>query len=329
MIRSNCKTKPFDQAAAHLPAFLQDVLSHVPDDIREVTREIRIRAGGALTLTAAKTLFFTSAGRVTELFQPDCLQSNAAQVRETLQSLCNYSLHSYTDDINRGFLTLPGGHRAGVCGTAVRKDDQVCAVRDVSSINLRIARDVPNASRALCDTVFRCGALPNVLIAGAPGSGKTTLLRDIACRLSAGTYGAHRRVAIVDERGELAGVRDGMPCRYVGATTDVLTGYTKREGILLAMRSLSPEVILCDELGPQADADALEACMYAGISFVATVHANSLYETQKRPITKRLLALGAFDWLVQLQGANAPCTIAELKKHEKYNDPETECLTWV
>ncbi len=306
-------TKPFDQAVGYLPPALRDRLAALPEDIRTQTREIRMRAGGPLTLTTAVgTLFLTENGRATPLYREPCLRLGGGELAEALRCLCGYSVHSYAEDIARGFVTLPGGHRAGVCGTAVVQGGAVASVRCVSSINLRVAREVPGAAKELCGYISGEGVLPGLLVAGAPGSGKTTLLRDLALRLSSGLCGAYRRVAIVDERGELAGARDGIPCCNVGANTDVLTGYPKGEGILLALRSLAPELILCDELGGDADADAIEAGLHAGVSFAASVHAGCAEEAFARPVVRRLRAMGAFAWLAQLESAARPCALRDI-----------------
>ena len=291
-------TKPFDQAAARLPDFILAHLAALPEDVRTRATEIRMRAGGPLTLT------------LPEGPRPLPLRLTGAQLAQILRALCEYSVHSYTEDIARGYVTLPGGHRAGVCGTAVTEHGLVAAVRDVSSINLRIAREIPGAANELCARLCQNGSLPSLLISGPPGSGKTTLLRDLARRLSDGLCGPCKRVAIIDERGELAGAREGTPCCAVGANTDVLTGYPKGEGILLAIRSLAPEIILCDELGGESDALALEAGFRTGVRFVATIHAGSAGEALSRPVARRLLACGAFDYLIHLE---FPCKITEVR----------------
>jgi len=302
--------KPFDQAAGHLPDFCRRLLCCVPDDLRTRVTEIRMRAGAALSLTLPEgPMYITSSGRVTPLWRDDCLSLDAEQLNQILRSLCDYSVHSYTEDIARGYITLPGGHRAGLCGTAVLERGAVTAVREISSVNLRVAREIPGAAKELCAKIYAGGKLPGVLIAGAPGSGKTTILRDLACRLSDGHCGQVRRVSVIDERGELAGVRGGQPCCRVGANTDVLSGYPKGEGILLALRSLSPEVIVCDELGGESDAAALESGLHAGVSFAATVHAGSAKEALARPVVQRLVACGAFEWLVQLELRNSQFAI--------------------
>jgi len=300
-------TKPFDQAIARLPDFLATHLAALPEGLRTRATEIRMRAGSPVALT------------LPEGPRPLPLRLTGVQLAQILRALCEYSVHSYTEDIARGYITLPGGHRAGVCGTAVTERGLVTAVRDISSINLRIAREIHGAAADLCARLYQNGDIPGLLISGAPGSGKTTLLRDLARRLSGGLCGPEghrgrsRRVALIDERGELAGAREGTPCCDVGPNTDALTGYPKGEGILLAIRSLAPEVILCDELGGEADAEALEAGFHTGVRFVATLHAGSVGEALSRPVARRLLACGAFEYIAQLGGPQNPCEISEIQ----------------
>ncbi len=310
--------KPFDQAIARLPGFMLEYLSKVPEDVRARATELRMRAGAAVAITLPEGPNFISAsGRMAAAAQENCMRLSGEQLAMIVRSLCDYSLHSYTEDIARGFLTLPGGHRAGLCGTAVTERGTVTAVREISSVNLRIAREMPGAAAELCARLYHDGSLPGVLISGAPGSGKTTMLRDLARRLSGGLCGLSRRVALMDERGELAGVREGVPCCDVGPNTDVLTGYPKGEGVLLAVRSLSPEVILCDELGSEAEAAALAAGFHTGVRFIATIHAETAEQALRRPVVQDLLACGAFDWLVALGSAKTPCKITEIRAIDK------------
>jgi len=312
--------KPFDQATAHLPAFVRDMLACVPEDLRTQITEIRMRAGAALSLTLPSgPHYITASQRVTPLWRNDCLRLTAEQLAQILRSLCEFSVHSYTQDIARGYITLPGGHRAGLCGTAVLEHGQVSAVREISSVNLRVAREIPGAAAELCSKIYTHAQPPNVLIAGPPGSGKTTLLRDLSRRLS-DNHGL--RVAVIDERGELAGVRNGMPCCNVGMNTDVLSGYPKGQGIILALRSLAPQVIICDELGGEEDVAALQAGMHAGVNFAATVHAGGVEEALERAVVRQLLH--AFDWLVQIELRNAQCV---MRNYKQLKEREKICLT--
>lgn len=312
--------KPFDQATAHLPAFVRDMLACVPDDLRTKATEIRMRAGAALSLTLpGGPHYITASQRVTPLWRNDCLRLTAEQLAQILRSLCEFSVHSYTQDIARGYITLPGGHRAGLCGTAVLEHGQVSAVREISSVNLRIAREVPGAAAELCSKIYAQKHLPSTLIAGPPGSGKTTLLRDLSRRLS-DNHGL--RVAVIDERGELAGVRNGMPCCHVGMNSDVLSGYPKGQGIMLALRSLAPQVIVCDELGGEEDVAALQAGMHAGVNFAATVHAGSIEEALARPVVQQLLH--AFDWIIQCTMRHAQFAISD---YVQLKECDKACLT--
>ena len=246
---------------------------------RSELAEIRLRAGRPAVAVSVN-------GR-------SCVCSRAV-TREELEScfmeLCRYSVHSYAREIAEGYITLDGGNRAGFCGTAVIKDGRLASLRDISSINLRIAHEAKGCAIPLYNAVFE--PLPHsLLICGKPMSGKTTLLRDLA-RL----IGEKRKVALIDSRGELAAVCGGVPKLDVGLNTDVLNGYPREEGMSIALRTLSPEVIMCDEIG--GDFHAIEQCISCGVKLVATVHAGSVDELLRRNETARLIKL--FDYAALL-----------------------------
>ena len=194
---------------------------------------------------------------------------------------------------------LPGAHRVGFCGTAAGQDGKLSTLRDVSSLNIRFAREVRGCARELYDRAFQDG-LCSLVIAGKPLSGKTTVLRDLARLL-----GEEHRVCVIDSRGELAGVHGGIPALDVGENTDVLNGDSKAEGIMCALRSLSPDIIVCDEIGD--DAEEVRQCMYCGVKLVVSAHAGSIRELCGRPGTAELLPyfdkaalLGNRGWLMEL-----------------------------
>ena len=181
--------------------------------------------------------------------------------------------------IAKGYLTAPGGHRIGLCGDAVLKNDMLAGIQKVSSLNIRVARDFPGYSgriRELSDSI---------LLIGPPGSGKTTLLRDLIRRKS-----GEKNVAVVDERGEL--FPEG--CFSTGEGLDVLTGCPKAQGIEMLLRTMGPEWIGVDEITAPGDCDALVQAGWCGIKLMATAHAMNLQDLRSRPIYRPILNSGLF-----------------------------------
>ncbi|NLA77874.1 MAG: Flp pilus assembly complex ATPase component TadA, partial [Clostridiales bacterium] len=221
--------------------------------------------------------------------------------------------------INRGFITIYGGHREGLCGTAVKADEKVISVRDISCLTLRIARRFEGCSGELMRSLgarMLCG----VLLCGAPSSGKTTLLRDTVRALSTGELGESCKIAVVDERGEIAACSGGVAQMRLGPNTDVLNAYPKSEGILAALRSMSPQVIVCDEVGSMRDAQAISSGLDSGVSFIATAHAGSEQELRSRPQIRRLMDTGAFSTVVMLSSAACPTQIKRIYSFEEWAD---------
>ena len=223
-------------------------------------------------------------------------------ISECFLELCRNSVHSFAREIAEGYITLPGGGRVGFCGTAVMQDGRLTSLRDISSLNIRFPRQVKGCAEELCRRAFRQG-LCSLIVCGKPLSGKTTVLRDMARIL-----GKSRRVAVVDSRSELAGVQGGVPSLDVGENTDVLNGYSKADGIICALRSLSPEIIICDEIGD--DAGAVRQCMSCGVKLIVSAHAGSITELKRRPALSELLSL--FDKAALLGELGRLVEIAEL-----------------
>lgn len=246
-------------------------LVSIPSQARnEGIAELRLRAG-------RRAVVVTVGGRCI----PCSERLSRSDIEQCFQELCGHSVHSFSREISEGYITLAGGHRVGFCGTAVMRDGRLETLRDISSMNIRFAREIVGCAAELYDRVFRDG-MCSLLLAGKPCTGKTTLLRDIARII-----GADRRVALIDSRNELAAVCRGEPSLDVGENTDILCGYPKREGIMTALRTLSPDVVICDEIG--GDADAVLQCIHCGAKLIATAHASSVEELYRRPDTAALL----------------------------------------
>lgn len=289
----------FGQAARCLAPRLSDMVLSLPEDERERITEIRLRSHAPVVLTSRDGSRFLYGSRLSAVYSPSAVRVSPQEIAETFRRICGYSVHSHQSSINAGYITVEGGHRAGVCGTAYCEASKICAVRDISSINLRIAREIKGAANGIFNALFSSG-VPGVIIAGAPSSGKTTVLRDLARQLSGEQRGLFRRTAICDERGELAAVCRGIPANDVGINTDVLSSYPKSEAVMIALRSFSPQVIICDEIGSVDELEAIEAGMNSGVSFIVSVHASSRRELTERRQIRDLLKTGAFSFVVLL-----------------------------
>ena len=224
-------------------------------------REIRVRAGQSIRLST----------RQGETICP--CEPTPQQVAQMAEALCEHALYARAEEQRSGFVTLRGGHRMGLCGRVICQGQSIRALRDISSFCIRIAGQWRGAADGLIGQLTdENGFCRSTLIVGLPGMGKTTLLRDSLRRLSE----AGRRVCVVDERSEIAAMCDGLPQLEVGPCTDVLDGCGKEAGLRWLLRSLSPEVLVTDELSDTLDAQAALEAIRSGVSMLATVHGRDL-----------------------------------------------------
>ncbi len=280
-----------------LPKKLTDSLRNQfsPPEIQKV-EEIRLRIHKPVEL-----VFQNRTMRLTQAGQGYMFSEKEAE--QVMGKLSSHSLYSLEEELKRGYITIKGGHRVGICGQTVTASGIVQHIHHISSFNIRIARQHVQCAEHVINYLIEDGRCVNTLIIGKPQSGKTTLLRELARQFSDGDPTSGRpafKVGIVDERSEIAGCYHGIPQNDIGKRTDVLDACPKAEGMMMMIRSMSPEILIVDELGRKEDMEAIFEAINAGVHIIATIHGSFLEQIIKRPWIQPLLKAHVFDRFVEL-----------------------------
>jgi len=288
----------------YLPDRIKRVVDRISPEIAPCLEELRINSGMPLMGVfsgfdrfIAEDGFFTS--------QPEtALYVDREEVEELFYRLCEHSVYAYQDDIARGFLTLKGGYRAGICGKVVYQGQSIKGLKDISSVCIRISRELKGCAEEVFPFI-RAGRndIYNTMVISPPRCGKTTILRDICRIISTGSEKADfagLRTVIVDERSEIAACYRGVAQNDCGPRTDVLDGCRKSEGIEMVLRGMSPAVIVVDELGTRQDAESIRMAWNAGARIVATAHAYDIGDLRERPGFGFLIDKGGFERYIVL-----------------------------
>lgn len=280
---------------------LRAVIENASIDINFL-QEIRMRTGKPLMVTYKGKSYFANADGDLSSNKDNAVIVDNRMLTETIQIFSSYSFYAFEEEVRQGFLTIPGGHRVGICGKAVIENRIVKTIKDISSINIRIAHQVPGCADALIDKLFIKDRFCNTLIVSAPGGGKTTLLRDLIRQVSNGNdTHAGLSVGVVDERSEIAACYRAVPQNDIGIRTDVLDCCPKQEGVMMLLRSMSPDVIAVDEIGQEKDYEALMQAMFCGIKIMATVHGASYEDLLNKPVLSKLIEQKVFERIIILK----------------------------
>lgn len=295
-------------AATPLMPLIRNAISNLPEDSIENLREIRLRIGLPVTLNIGGVhKYIAKNGCVIDSYtMQNMLVCNEQMINDAFKNICGYSVYAHLNEITSGFITMPFGHRAGICGTAVLSEGKIINIRDISSISIRISRQIIGLSRDMSAKFAK--SYGGLLLCGAPSSGKTTFLRDMA-RILSTEYSF--TTSVVDTRNELSGSYRGKPQNDLGFS-DVLVSYPRIKGIEHALRSLSPQVIICDEIGDKDDADAILSATNSGVRFIASIHASSAQELKERRFAKDILATNAFSAVAFLSNPITPGRISRI-----------------
>jgi stage III sporulation protein AA len=290
------------------------IMNYMPSNIRrrlfninlDEAREIRISHGKPISIYYNDGCFFVNARGNLSRIPNNAIRASRADIDEALELASKSSVYSVRDEIKNGFITISGGHRIGITGTAVGEGGKIDFLKDISGLNYRLAREVIGAADKIMDKIIHNSEIKNTLIISPPGAGKTTLLRDIARQLS--YKGA--RVSIVDERREIAAVCEGRSAFDLGFSADILEGASKAEGMLLMLRSMSPEVIITDEIGKIEDVTAIEKIINSGVKIITTVHAENRNQLFYRRDLREVCRY--FDVMLTLSKRRGAGTIEEI-----------------
>ena len=290
-----------------------DILNFMPRGIRqrlyglklEGLSEIRMRLSKPLTLCFSDGCYYIGRHSNLTTRPSGALCVTRAHIDEAMEIATASSVYSVRDEIKNGFITVRGGHRIGITGTAVVKEDKVTFIKDVSALCYRIANEVTGAADSVMPLILDGGRVRSTLIIAPPAAGKTTMLRDIVRQLSRRSYS----VSVVDERREIAALSGGRSGFDLGHSADILEGADKSWGMLTVLRSMSPDVIVTDEIGKREDVDAISRALSSGVSVIATVHGRGVDMIKRRADLSHLLDY--FELVVTLSRRNGAGTVEE------------------
>lgn len=287
----------------YLPKKIRKIMYFIPSEGLE---EIRLRQGLPIALYYRdRCCYITSKGQLSVSYT-GCLIATKADLIEGMELISEASVYALEDEIKNGYITIDGGHRVGICGSAVLKEGKITNINHISGLNYRVAKEIIGAAKKIMPYIYDSEKIRNTLIISPPQCGKTTLLRDVARSLSA----SGKKVSVIDERNEISALNNGYQGYDLGVSCDVLGGASKSEGALLMLRSMSPDVIITDELGADEEGKVLSRIANSGVHLISTIHAKNRSELEKRTEIAGMCPF--FSCFVTLSRRNGAGTVEEI-----------------
>lgn len=295
---------------------ISEILSRVDTGRLELLEEIRLRAGLPLMLQNFTNEWFVGMdGTLLDSPEKAAIVTQKG-ISRTLELMSENSIYAFQDEIKNGYLTIKGGHRIGIAGRVVYDGSSIKNIRDISGLNVRLSNQLIGCAAKILGYITRGKSeIHNTLLISPPQCGKTTFLRDIARSLSNGIPELEFKgikVGIVDERSEIAACYKGIPQNNVGIRTDVMDGCLKSIGIAMMIRSMSPDVIITDEIGCEGDREAILGALNAGIKIITSAHGYNISELKSRREVLKLLEDKVFERYIVLGNARGPGTLVEV-----------------
>lgn len=274
---------------------LRQILEQVQVDFDRV-QEIRLRIHAPLIMVYDGSEYYvTETGRLCKAVQ-EAFIITKNELRETMEYVSNYSLYAFEEEMKQGFITIQGGHRIGIAGKTIVDGSGIKTMKFISFINVRLSHQIKGCASAVVPYLFENGQVLHTLIISPPRCGKTTLLRDIIRQISNGTaLVSGINVGVVDERSEIGACYQGIPQNELGIRTDILDCCPKAKGMMMLIRTMSPQVIAVDEVGTREDLEAIEYVMNCGCRLIATVHGSSIEDIKSKPVLRKLVQEKIFD----------------------------------
>ena len=297
---------------------LRTLLTRVIIDY-DLLQEIRLRADAPLIVRYDNKEFFISMDSYLTNSVQEAYMITKSEVKETMEFISNYSLYAFEEELKQGFITIIGGHRIGIAGKVVLEEGRIKSMKYISFINIRLSHQVKGCADGVLPYIIRGDSIYHTLIISPPGCGKTTLLRDLIRQLSNGGSGSETgkerlgmQIGVVDERSEIAACYMGVPQNELGIRTDVLDCCPKAKGMMLLIRSMSPEVIAVDEIGLAEDIEAIHYAMGCGCKMIATVHGGTIDEVREKPMLGELIKRHVFERYIILNNQERIGKVTEI-----------------